>query len=139
MNNIRKAFDILGAALVLLTCLSVLYNWDPTRIYVKRFKAADQYLYDDIRPELRDVDPASFITIRNDADAQAARKRLIDVIWGEPGSPLDSLPDQVSLDVKMPHCLSPNVMPWSMNTQFFDFGANWAGIKVGEILPESMN
>ena len=100
MIRIRQLLDILGTVLVLLACLSVLYNWDPTRIYVKRLKASDQYLYDTVRPELRDVDAAQFISIQNNVDAITARKRLAEVIWGEAGLPLDDLPDQISDDVR---------------------------------------
>lgn len=54
---LTRAIDVLGILLVISSWLSVAYYWDTTRIYVKRFKAENSYVYDKLRPEHLAAEP----------------------------------------------------------------------------------
>lgn len=90
-----RAADTLGILLVIAAWLSVAHYWDPTRVYEKRLKAENSYVYDEIRPEHLSIDPSQFISIVDRKTAQAARRRLVQTIWGQPALPLDLLPDSI--------------------------------------------
>jgi len=87
-----RCANVLAVLLVITAWLSVAYYWDPTRIYVKRFKADNAYVYDEIRSEHSAADPGQFISITDVKSADEARIRLSQVIWGQPSPPLDLLP-----------------------------------------------
>jgi len=96
---IRVSLDVLGIVLAVAACLTVLYYWDTTRIYYKRFRADGPYRYDAIDPRLRARDPTEFIHVRDAAAAEAIRETLRRVIWGEAGLPDRALPDLVVSDL----------------------------------------
>jgi len=96
---LSRTANILGVLLVISAWLSVAYYWDTTRIYVKRLKAENRYVYDEIRPEYLGADPARFLSITDTETAHAARLRLLQVIWGQSTLPVDLLPDSVRRDL----------------------------------------
>lgn len=80
----------------LLALMFLLVNWDPTRVWYKRWLADDPYRYDEIDPEYRAVDPASSIHIRSMADVRRVRAGLTAVIWpGGGGLPLQQRPERI--------------------------------------------
>ncbi len=101
MAGVRMALDIFGVLFVLAAFLSVLYYWDPTRAYYKRFKASDEFLYETIDPRFLAEDPDSFITIRGQSDKIDTRAKLTRVIWGEAGIPLEAGPDEIVRDIHL--------------------------------------
>ena len=44
------------------------YDWDPSRVFYKRLKAADEYVYDELRPLHKTFNPEDFITIKSGED-----------------------------------------------------------------------
>ena len=72
-----------------------MHYWDPTRIYVKRLKAENPYVYDELRPEYLTIDPSQFISITDVATARAAHRRLVQAIWGQPTLPRNLLPNSI--------------------------------------------
>ncbi len=95
----RTTLDVFGFLFVVVSILSVLYYWDPTRIYIKRLKAADEFQYDTVDPRFLAMNPNDFITIHNPSEAEAARSALINVIWGEAGIPLGEPPDVIHKNI----------------------------------------
>ena len=77
----------LGAAGYYLT-----HNIDWTRVYYKRLKAENVYVFDKIAPRLKETDPAKLIRIRSPRNADQIRNDLIDAIWGPTGLPRKALP-----------------------------------------------
>ncbi len=77
----------LGAAGYYLT-----HNVDWTRVYYKRLKAENVYVFDKIAPRLKETDPAKLIRIRSPRNADQIRNDLIDAIWGPTGLPRKALP-----------------------------------------------
>lgn len=75
-----------GAAAVcgLIAVGSFLHYWDASFLVWKRWIKADPYVYEEIDPRLRAVDPATLIRVRSPADAAATRAALIGAIWGGP-------------------------------------------------------
>lgn len=65
------------------------HNVDWVRVYYKRFKAADQYVFDEIAPHFKQTDPAKLIRIQSRAEARRIREALTDAIWGPSGFPSD--------------------------------------------------
>ncbi len=88
------------AALVLVATFAGLaklfYEWDPTRVLLKRWTADSPYKYEEVHPRFLATDPASLIRVRDSAAAQDARTRLTAAIWGDTGRPLDLLPEAAS-------------------------------------------
>lgn len=90
---------MLGLLLVVSACLTVLYYWDPTRAYYKRFRMADPYRYEEIDPRLRAQDAAALVNVGTAASAKEIRQNLSLVIWGSTGRPLGLLPDVIVHDI----------------------------------------
>jgi dienelactone hydrolase len=80
----------------------LIHHYDPTRVVYKRLKAADKYVYDEIDPKFRQTDPSTLIAIETAADADAARARLIDAIWGGGGFPGTLSPARVERGIDDP-------------------------------------
>ena len=68
------------------------HNVDWVRVYYKRFKAADKYVFEEISPYLTKTDPAKLIRIRTRNSAEQIRGDLVEVIWGDAGMPLHTQP-----------------------------------------------
>jgi pimeloyl-ACP methyl ester carboxylesterase len=77
----------LGAAGYYLT-----HNVDWVRVYYKRFKAPNVYVFDEIAPHFKQTDPAKLIRIRSVKSAARIRRDLIDAIWGPAGLPIERRP-----------------------------------------------
>jgi len=92
---LSKCLNVLGILLIVAAWFSVAYYWDATRVYVKRFKAEDSYVYDDLRPEHLNADVSANLSIDDNDAAQEARRRLVQVIWGQSELPRDLFPHKV--------------------------------------------
>ncbi len=93
----KTAIAIGLALIVLLAALSgagyyLTHNVDWARIYYKRFKAANEFVFEEISPQLKETDPAKLIRIRTTASAERIRGGLIKAIWGSAEMPLQVLP-----------------------------------------------
>ena len=98
-SRLGRLLDIAGVLLATAAVLAVLYDWDPTRITYKRFKAQDRYTYDEIRPEHHAVDPASFITVTDLPQRDALRRDLARLIWDEDNAPGALRPTEIHRDI----------------------------------------
>lgn len=81
-----------GAILAILGLLSgsgyyLTHEADWARVYYKRFKAANEYVFDEINPLFKQTDPAKLIRITSRDDADRVRRDLIETIWGSGGFP----------------------------------------------------
>lgn len=94
----RIALDGLGGLLVVISVLSVLYYWDPTRIYVMQFKADDVFQYDKIDSRYLAMNPRDYVSVSHQSDVRATRDRLIEVIWGKAGVPEEG-PEEINSDL----------------------------------------
>lgn len=80
------------------------HNVDWARVYYKRFKAADQYVFDEIAPQFKETDPAKLIRIRSVDTADKIRSDIIEVIWGQDGFPIEKMPEP--FDGSLPEALT---------------------------------
>lgn len=105
------------AAVCLLAVLALLggagyyltHNFDWARVYYKRFKAPNKYVFDEIDPLLRRTDPAKLIRIHSRDGADAIRRDLIEAIWGTASLPTDTLPQASDGPVPPPLASIPGV------------------------------
>lgn len=67
------------------------HNVDWLRVYYKRYKAADKYVFDEIAPRFKETDPAKLIRIASRDTADQIRRDIIDVIWGPEGLPTQKM------------------------------------------------
>lgn len=72
------------------------HNVDWVRVYYKRFKAADAYVFDEISPSLKRTEPAHLIRTRSVESASEIRRDLIAAIWGPDGRPTAAMPEKIS-------------------------------------------
>lgn len=98
IGQVRIVLDILGAVFLLAAVLAALYYWDPSRAYLKRFTAEDEYLYETVEARFRDRDPADYLRIGDPSTLSAVRERVARVIWGPNGLPDGDLPADVVRD-----------------------------------------
>lgn len=96
---VRELSHYAGIALCLGAIVSFLYDWDPTRIHYKRLKADSPYVYDQIRPEHRAVDPSTFITVTGPDDLVNMRLALLNLVWGPDERPETIVPSNIRRDV----------------------------------------
>ena len=68
---------------------------DWVRVYYKRFKAENSYVFDEIEPSLKKTEPARLIRIRSSDSASRIRRDLIGAIWGPSGRPKTIMPETV--------------------------------------------
>lgn len=95
MGYARLSLDAFGFMLVISAFLSVLYYWDPTRTYFKRFRMDDPYRYEEIDHRLQVQDPADLVNVRSGASAKVIRENLTRVIWGSKDLRNGLLPDVI--------------------------------------------
>ena len=97
-----KRLGVIGAVLVALLgglCAAGYYmthHVDWARVYYKRFKAADEFVFDKIDPHLKKTDPAKLIRIDSRVSAARIRRGLATAIWGPDGVPTGTLPASVT-------------------------------------------
>ena len=72
---------------------------DWARVYYKRFKATNQYVFDEVNPLYKRTDPAKLIRIASRDDAARIRRNLIETIWGPGGFPTGIQPQASSGEV----------------------------------------
>jgi len=98
--GLARLADGIGILLSVAAILSFFYDWDPSRIYYKRLKAENAFVYDDIRPEHATADPSRFVTVRDEATRDALRAELRTLIWGPDERPESIRPTEVLRDVQ---------------------------------------
>lgn len=88
---------ILLAALVAIAGVLVwlAQTWDPVRVIYKRLKAPTPYVYEEVRPALKAVDPARLIGLEGPQQARALRARLRTVLLGPDSLDADGLPNRL--------------------------------------------
>lgn len=94
----------LVAALCVIAVLSgvgyyLTHYYDPVRVVYKRWKAPNEYRFEEIHPYFYETDPAALIAIETEQDAARVRAAAVDVIWGGEGLPLGKLPETVEEDI----------------------------------------
>ena len=77
-------------------CYYLTHNVDWARVYYKRLKAENSYVFDEIPPSLKKTEPARLIRIRSGDSALRIRSDLIEAIWGPVGRPDTIIPETVS-------------------------------------------
>jgi pimeloyl-ACP methyl ester carboxylesterase len=127
---VRKLIVFLLAVLLVLSALgyagyALTREGMPFRILYKRMKAPTPFVYDEIRPEMRAVDPSALITTRDPLTLAAQRRRLNLAFWGTP-SLYDSIPDVERLDAAPPGL--PGAPPLALSERLtlrleFEYGA----------------
>lgn len=106
MVNIRKKIINSKIILCIFALLAfggiieiLIHHYDPTRIWYKRLKADDEYVYEEIDPKFLAIDPRSLVSLETSADVDETRARLIDVVWGDAGFPANVQPAAVEYDI----------------------------------------
>jgi pimeloyl-ACP methyl ester carboxylesterase len=89
----------LGCLLCVCSLVALAYDWGPTRIFYKRAKADNIYVYDEIRPEHRAEDPNTHITVRSQKEVDQLREGLQTLVWGPGADPTAIRPAKVIYDV----------------------------------------
>jgi len=72
------------------------HHVDWTRVYYKRFKAENKFVFEEIEPHLKKTDPAKLIRIKSRASAESIRQTLTTAIWGPSGLPTRAQPELVA-------------------------------------------
>ncbi|MBI08815.1 MAG: hypothetical protein CMM55_04755 [Rhodospirillaceae bacterium] len=61
------------------------HSVDSVRVWYKRWKAADVYMYEEVHHRYLKTDPSTLISIRDSQSRSAKHRALIHAIWGEKG------------------------------------------------------
>lgn len=85
---------LLGGAGYYLT-----HHVDGVRVYYKRFKAENSYVFDEVSPYFKKTDPAKLIRIKSRESAAQIRDTLAKAIWGPKGLPKYAQPELVTGEV----------------------------------------
>ncbi|PIW30619.1 MAG: hypothetical protein COW30_01775 [Rhodospirillales bacterium CG15_BIG_FIL_POST_REV_8_21_14_020_66_15] len=102
----------MGLMLAVSAVLALLYYWDPTRVVIKRLAPKAATEFDRLPEGVASLPASERLTVRDAADVDHRRARLVTKIFGVPELPRDVMPQQVIRDVdKAPgaykKCLSP--------------------------------
>jgi pimeloyl-ACP methyl ester carboxylesterase len=90
------ALAVLGGVVEIL-----IHRYDPTRVLYKRLKADNAYVYDEINPKFLETDPRSLLSVATLGEVAILRARLINLIWGGAGFPVDSQPAMVETAISV--------------------------------------
>lgn len=98
MKRLTRALIVTVAVMCGLggTAYYLAQNVDWARVYYKRLKAENEYVFDTVHPRFKETDPAKLIGISAAADANRIRNRLVELIWGRSGLPSQPRPEAVS-------------------------------------------
>ena len=98
-SRIIKFLRVIGYAFCVSSFVAFGYDWDPSRVFYKRLKAADEYVYDELRPLHKTFNPEDFITIKSGEDRDQLREKLRSLVWGGDVDPSEIRPTVVRKDV----------------------------------------
>ena len=85
--------DKLSILLIFSAFISLLYYWDPTRTYLKRWQESDPYIFEKVDPAFSNFDVTKHLSIFEPSDVLNIRVKLNDIIWGK--NKLNRVPDEV--------------------------------------------
>lgn len=100
---------VMGAALAVPLVVPGGYQTveDIAKVFWSRhLRGGVHYRFNVIRPDYLAIDVERRINVRSAAAIEAARRRAIDAIWGEPGFPKERRPDRIEKDFRDPRLSS---------------------------------
>ncbi len=98
------------------------HNVDWVRVYYKRFKAPDEFVFDEIAPHFKKTDPSKLIRITGKDSAKHIRRDLTELIWGSSSLPVSGRPEVLSGNVPDALKAIPGVAAISIRRITVDIG-----------------